>query len=373
MARVFLLSATPPDDSTPDHLSVFHGLQASAARDRFGVHQLTEDPEAADVILFAETYGAGWHFERVRQHPFTRRFREKCFIYCENPYVIPFLPGVYTGIDRRWASRRTVGGFYLKVSAHDTAPFVPPDPSLPYLFSFMGSIQTASVRQALPSLEHPRGFFRETSVDFQRALRGAMEPAERAEYLQRFTDVMRQSKFVLCPRGLSASSIRLFETLRLGRVPVILSDGWVEPPGPAWKEFSLRIPERQVREVPRILEEREDEAVAMGNRARAAWLEWFAEEVAFHRVTEACLALRAERRWPEEWAHWAAHLQYLRPFHFRRLLRRSLHLSRPKIARARREGGTPLTSEGPAVRKVETEARCDARDQQTVDADRRSL
>ena len=172
MARVFLLSATPPDDSTSDHLSVFHGLQASAARDRFGVHQLTEDPEAADVILFAETYGAGWHFERVRQHPFTRKFREKCFIYCENPYVIPFLPGVYTGIDRRWASRRTVGGFYLKVSAHDTAPFVPPDPSLPYLFSFMGSIQTASVRQALPSLEHPRGFFRETSVDFQAGAAG---------------------------------------------------------------------------------------------------------------------------------------------------------------------------------------------------------
>ena len=69
MAHVVLLSATPADDQTPDHLAPLHDMQKRAACDRRGVHRLTSSPEEADVILFVESYGAGWHFERVRRHP----------------------------------------------------------------------------------------------------------------------------------------------------------------------------------------------------------------------------------------------------------------------------------------------------------------
>lgn len=322
MAQVVLLSATPLDDDTREHLAPLRDLQEAAARDRFGIHDLSDDPAAADLILFAESYGAGWHFERVRRHPLVRRYREKCYIFCSNPFVIPFLPGVYTAVGRRWASRRTVSGFYLDVPKRQFTTFTPPTDDLPYLYSFMGSARTAPVRRELQSVVHPRSFFQDTAADFARALHGQMDAREERDYQRRYAEMAKASKFVLCPRGLSVSSIRLFETMRMGRAPVILSDDWIEPPGPDWGSFSIRVAERDHGRIPQILEAREHEAVAMGERARAAWVDWFSREVAFHRVVESCLAIRDRRVVPEYLARWPAYLQYLRPFHFRKLASR---------------------------------------------------
>ena len=336
MAQVVLLSATPPDDRTREHLAPLEDLRQSAAADRFGVHQVIEEADRADVILFVESYGAGWHFERVRRHPYTRRYREKCFIFCANPFVIPFLPGVYTGIDRRWASRRTVSGFYLDVPKSRFTTFTPPGDDLPYLFSFMGSLGTAPVRAKLAQLSHPRGFVQDTAADFARALHGQMDEREQQDYQRRYAEMTKASKFVLCPRGLSVSSIRLFETMRMGRAPVILSDGWIAPPGPDWESFAIRVPEEECDRIPQILEQREHEAVQMGERARAEWVEWFSREAAFHRIVESCLTIAAGRAVPERLARLPVYLQYLRPFHLRKLIGRVK-------ARARGGGGRNKT------------------------------
>ena len=42
-------------------------------------------------------------------------------------------------------------------------------------------------------------------------------------------DFIRRTRFVLCPRGQGVSSIRLFEVMKSGRVPVIISDAFVPP------------------------------------------------------------------------------------------------------------------------------------------------
>ena len=52
------------------------------------------------------------------------------------------------------------------------------------------------------------------------------------ERRHRFREVLEASKFVLCPRGQGTSSIRLYETLASGRVPVIIADDWVARRGP---------------------------------------------------------------------------------------------------------------------------------------------
>ena len=320
MAQAILLSATPAGDETEVHCGPLKALRTSAARDRFGVHSLTTDAETADVILFVESYGAGWHFERVRRHPLTRGYRDKCFVFCANPFVIPFLPGIYTGVAQRWASARTVSGFYLTPPENDFLTYDPATADLPYLYSFMGSIRNARVRSALSDVSHPRSFFQDTSAEFTHALHGTMDARTRRDYGRRYAEMTKASKFVLCPRGLSVSSIRLFETMRMGRVPVILSDGWVEPPGPRWSEFAVRVPEGDCAQLPRILEERENDAVEMGKLARSEWLDWFSEEAAFHRAIDWCLLIKARRSIPEQIARWPIYFQYLRPFHFRRLI-----------------------------------------------------
>jgi hypothetical protein len=324
MASVLVLSATPRDDQSDYNLAPARAFEEAAAVDRFKMHMLTNDAERADIILFAEFHGAGLHFERIRRHPLVRRFREKCFVFCSNAFVIPFLPGIYASIEKRWSSRRTRSGFYVGLPANEFTTYTPPTNDLPYLFSFMGSIANARVRRDLATLTHARNFFQNTSEEFERLLQRRMDPRERRDYYRRYGELTKATKFVLCPRGLGASTIRLFETIRMGRVPVILSDAWVEPEGPRWREISIRIPERDFAQLPEVLEQREPEAVAMGELARAEWDEWFSDEVVFHRTVECCLSTRQQRRLPESIARLPAYLQYLRPFHFRQVVRRKL-------------------------------------------------
>ena len=197
MARAILLSATPPEAAEGENLAPLRDLQRSAVRDRRGVHSVTDNPEAADVILFVEAYGAGWHFEQVRRHPYTRRYREKCFIFCANTLVIPFLPGIYTGIGRQWASSRTISGFYLGAPENEFATFTPPRGDLPYLFSFAGSVGNSAVRGEIAKLTHSRGVFRDTSAEYERVLQRSLTPEERSEYHRRYAELTKASKFVL--------------------------------------------------------------------------------------------------------------------------------------------------------------------------------
>ena len=319
MARVFLLSATPEDDQTGFNLAPLREAEESARCDRFHVHSLVDDPEAADLIVFVEFYGGGWYFERVRRHPLVRRHREKCFLFCANPFVIPFLPGVYAGVEKRWASARTRPGFYLGRTENEFTTYTPPDDALPYLFSFMGSVRNAPVRKKLATLRHPRSFFQNTADDFERILNRTMDRQERMDYDRRYAELTKASKFILCPRGLSVSSIRLFETMRMGRVPVILSDAWVPPIGPRWEEFAIRVEEKDFARIPQLLEERESAAVAMGERARVEWENWFSKEVLFHRLVELCLDIKETRTIPETLGRWTAFFHFLQPFHFRRM------------------------------------------------------
>lgn len=339
MARVFLLSVTPADDDTDFNLAPLLEVQRCAELDRFRAHSLTDDPGSADLIIFVEFYGGGWYFERVRGHPLVREFREKCFLVCSNPFVIPFLPGVYTGIEKRWDSARTRPGFYLGRAKNEFTTYTPTAHDLPYLFSFMGAVRNAPVRQELASLSHPRAFFQDTTAEFDRVLFRKMGRRERLDYERRYAELIKASKFILCPRGLSASSIRVFETMRMGRVPVILSDTWIPPRGPRWEKCAIQVGERDFARIPRLLEEREAEAVEMGERAREEWERWFSDDVLFHHLAELCLDIKKRRRIPEGVGRWAAYLHYLQPFHLRRLLGASYRALHDRVAPRSRDAG----------------------------------
>lgn len=298
MARVHLLSAHP--ESNVRSRGGYFSLLENVRIDRFKVHQLVEDPAEADLILFAEV-DVGRLCEDILRHPYIKRYREKCFMFSSDWRVIPFLPGVYTSLEKSWyLPRRTRSGFYLGCMINPLIQF-DPDSARDLLYSFMGDVKTAPVRKVLAGLEHPRGLFVDTSQESQAVMwRGTEE--QKAAFWRRYADVARRSKFILCPRGLAPSSIRLFETMCLGRVPVILADEWVRPEGPAWETFSLQIPERDARSVPRLLEEMEPSAVEMGLRARAEWEKYYSPDIVFHRIVELCLEIKRARRLPENLA-----------------------------------------------------------------------
>jgi hypothetical protein len=312
VARVHLLSAGPERPSAPKACSELEAMRELANLDRFGIHTLVEAPEAADLILFVEhSTDAGAYFQDVRRHELHRRHPERCYLFCSTDRVIPFLPGVYAGIERRWYRSDWVrSGPYLRIgSGQPPVPATAPGEAR-YLFSFVGTPHTAPVRSQVVKLSHPRGLIRSTPV----AAANALPPAE-------YAATLRDSAFVLCPRGGGTATFRLFETMMYGRPPVIIADQWTEPTGPEWASFSVRVPESEVASIPSRLEALESQAPAMGLRARQAWEEWFAPEVLFHRVVEWCLDVQAEARSPLTPV--LPYVQLLRPYHTLRWAARS--------------------------------------------------
>lgn len=180
----------------------------------------------------------------------------------------------------------------------------------PYLYSFVGSPATHPVRGRLMSIGHPRALL----IDRQATPVGPPS-LTREDYEREYAQNIKQSEFVLCPRGGGTSSFRLYEAMMLGRVPVIIADQWVAPKGPDWDSFSVRVKETELDTIPCVLEERASEAGGMGEAARAAWLEWFSESVSFHRIIESCLELTAFASSRSGMRRYAPRLQLLRPYH----------------------------------------------------------
>jgi hypothetical protein len=90
-----------------------------------------------------------------------------------------------------------------------------------------------------------------------------------------YAEILQQSKFVLCPRGNGVGSIRFFEVLKAGRVPVILSDDYVLPKGIDWNTCTIRIKEQKFRNIPLILRDHLDQWPGMSSRAAEVSKKYF--------------------------------------------------------------------------------------------------
>jgi MoCo/4Fe-4S cofactor protein with predicted Tat translocation signal len=68
--------------------------------------------------------------------------------------------------------------------------------------------------------------------------------AERQQRQERYVQVLQQSVFALCPSGTGPNSIRLWEAIGCGAIPVVLSDRW-RPPGSRqlWEQAVLFVPD----------------------------------------------------------------------------------------------------------------------------------
>jgi hypothetical protein len=322
MAKVHMLTTadeTIAGYSTRD----FERLSNAAKWDRFTDHTLVDSPHDADVILFV---GSSYLDHRdVRSHPLLRLYGRKCFLFYSEDYLIPFLPGVYVNIMKRWYSKRTLAGPYLQMIDWDYIPFTRSLAHCDYLFCFVGSARTHRVRRQLMLLKHPRAYLEDTSATMAKSGKGeafAMVDYQ-PEKKSRYGELISRSKFVLCPRGYAPSTWRVFETMKAARVPVIISDQWVTPEGPAWESFSIRVRQNQLSGIPKLLERYEPRAEEMGQLARKAWEEWFSRETVFHRIVEWCIVLRG-RSQTTPFSKVAPYVQLLRPFFLRHVVLRGI-------------------------------------------------
>lgn len=296
MARIFVLTTAPLfDPRTYRGSDQLRRFLAAANRDQFGVHQLTDNPRQADILLFIDS--ARPDLRDIREHPLYRKNVERSFVVHHGDKILPFVPGIYTCPEQDFSGiARTRTGGYLKVVEDERFAYSSADFGPFYLFSFVGSSITSPVRRSILRLRHSRCLVKDTSG--ANGLTGELaSPCDDA-----YVDIMRRSSFVLCPRGYGSSSYRLFEALKMGRAPVVLSDTWIPPIGPDWGACAVFVRESEVEQLPTLLEPLEEQAAAMGLAARRTWEDWFGPSVVFHRTIEWCVDLLTKRRVPERLA-----------------------------------------------------------------------
>ncbi|MES2462234.1 MAG: exostosin family protein [Armatimonadota bacterium] len=298
-------------------------LLESASADRFKIHTLTDDPEKADLILFAEMADLGHYMMTdVLSHPLYKQYSNKVFLYWPADKIIPRVPGIYASIEKQWyRADRTRGGCYLDSYSNPYVKHRKLEPDAQYLASFVGSVSTHPVRQQILKLNSDRFLLEDVSKNSLKHKMADLDDKDKHHFWENFANTLADTKFPLCPRGEGCSSIRLFESMEMGRAPVIISDDWVPVEGPKWEEFSLRVAESDVANIPSLLQSNEHRAVEMGEIARGEWENWFSEKVIFHRMVEACLDIMQIRQRPESIERRIAEIQYLRPYHAKAFLR----------------------------------------------------
>lgn len=298
LSRVLLVPPSPARLNGLDHMMAdFEIVRNAAAHGPRGPHELEDDPEAADVILFV---GSRHPLHRdIRSHPLARRFPRRVVVYDSSDWVIPFFPGIYPSIQKRYyRSDRIWSGFYLRWSAAETISFTDPETVPRFLYGFVGSAATHDIRRRVLALRRSDALLRNTDKEPGRDYGQPQHVYD--SYRAAYGNDLASVRFVLCPRGVGPGSMRVFEAMKAGRVPVIISDEWVEPEGPAWSSFSLRVRERDVEAIPRLLESTAAKAPEMGQRARAAWEDWFSPNVAFRSIATRATEL-TRTAWAIEW------------------------------------------------------------------------
>jgi len=272
-------------------------LQSHAAFSKS--HEIVTDPSTADVILIFGSSAREPH--RLLEYGLYKAFPERCAVYTEDDDCLPLLPGVHTNAPISEHTRIgrifnyahiTRNGQHQNRFVEETTSSVPIGLKTEkrYLFTFQGG-STSILRKRLYNLKFNRSdvLIENTSAYWHW---DNSQPG-RLERQRRYAETIAASHFVLCPRGAGVGSSRFFEVMAAGVAPVLLSDDFALPPGPAWDTFLVQVRERNIAKLPEILERCLESAAERGRLARLAFDEHFSIEREFDRIVEfAALSLR---------------------------------------------------------------------------------
>ena len=244
--------------------------------------ELGKSIDDVDIVLYLESGYIGLAelprlLARVRSAPSAMHF-----LFSESDWPFPVLPGAYPSLGKRhpWAQSWS---FLLKSDAErDDVAAATSSAEPDFLFSFLGRTSTHPVRKRVLLLDKPNT----PCLDVE----DGPKRFSSFNYSNTYAHLIRRSKFALCPQRIRNLQHQIFETMCLGRVPVIISDHWQPPPGVPWNEFCVVIPEKDVSHAPVLLGRLESKASMMGQLAQQTFNEYFAPSVFFDRLLTTLVA-----------------------------------------------------------------------------------
>lgn len=314
MYKVFLFSTRRPHE-VETYWDPYQYLKLAFENGKFEYCSLVETPESADLILVCPSvsFKNPVFPKEIFRDGVIRKYGKKCVVLGVNDEALITYKGFYTSlVASKNHSKLLRGGVYLHVVYAPPYEAFPLDLDFDYLFSFLGSFANHPIRQELGSLsEIFKTLFSRLEIKSDFMIRDTSQLQEelkaggQAEIIFRDTyqDSLKKSKFILCPRGGCPSSVRVFETMKASRVPVVISDEWVPPPEIPWSTFVVYIKERDINQIPKILKGEESSFIERATAARQAWDDYLAAEVFPITITRWGMSLIETRQNTHHYGH----------------------------------------------------------------------
>ncbi len=267
------------------------------------------NPEEADAILIQEndSFKNYNYIKELLADPIISKYPEKVFTINTDDSATGLLRGLYTCLPKS----RIIEEIYTAVPyvqfPNDMVLTVEIDEAEPrFLAVWRGNIKSNKLRPKLvASLESKERCRIEKSLSWMK-----FEKEEQEIYV----DLIKNSKFSICPAGWASATYRIYESMALGRCPVILADDFVPPKGPDWNEFALFYPEKKIDDLYSFLLQNEHLAETYGKKAFQAWQKYFSPFRIRNYYADALLELisstpetsRANElaRWRSDGLHW---------------------------------------------------------------------
>lgn len=227
----------------------------------FAYKKLIEKPLKADAFYLAVSWARLINSKRLSEFPAVR-----CsggFTVCQHTQYKQILPIlVKSGINVLFTPHAEEDCKEVKVLPfpHYAVHGVLPVPHKDILYSFIGVDSTSMIKKDLRgkifSMKHPAGTIVKSRSQWHWAREnkwGNLSEEQQEFEKNEYRDVLARSRFSLCPRGYGASTIRFWESLQAGAIPVLLADTMRLPEGFDWNRCVLRVWEKDLEKIPKFL------------------------------------------------------------------------------------------------------------------------
>lgn len=246
--------------------------------------RVVDAPALADVIVIDERYQyRTWRYaDELKTDAFIREHAGRICVVNHDSYARVFLPGLYVSLEKSRPSLVPAQPIPYKwdlwqIPVPATFEFCPE-----FLFTFRGTFHTHPIRKRICRVM--------SRIDEGNCeeLRKAFHSHDTCDQL-RYIREIQGAHFSLCPRGLSPSSYRLYESMQLGRCPVVISDDWIAPSGPDWEQCAIFVPQKKINRLPEILARQAGASETLGRCAFETWNEYFSWPRRWHYFVERIL------------------------------------------------------------------------------------
>jgi FkbM family methyltransferase len=232
-----------PSDNTITIYSYFSDFfaQDSVTTEKYSYELLKKNPLPLTCNYLAVPWAALINSNKLDQMPSVKI--QGGFTICQHirfEKIIPILKKI--GIDILFTphvcKEAKYDGITVLPFPHYAVNGIGPAPIKDIWYSFIGA-NTHFTRSQIFKIPSTQNIIIKERKSWHFSGNKETQEAEKEEY----KDILSRSRFSLCPRGTGPSTIRFWESLQAGAIPVLISDSMSLPEGVDWHECIIQIKE----------------------------------------------------------------------------------------------------------------------------------